>query len=93
MKFKWNENKRNLNIGKHGIDFNDVKTVFDGYTFTIEDTRFDYGEERFITFGLLNGRAVVIVHTEDEESIRIISARKATKNEQEMYIKGIENRL
>ncbi len=93
MKFRWNENKRNLNINKHGIDFNDVRTVFDGYTFTVEDSRFDYGEERFITFGLLSGRAVVIVHTEDEEGIRIISARKATKNEQKMYIKGISDRL
>ena len=93
MKFKWDENKNNLNINKHGIDFSDLKTVFEGYTFTFEDTRFDYGEERFITFGLLNGRVVVIVHAEDEENIRIISARKATKNEQKMYIEGISDRL
>ena len=93
MKFEWDENKRNLNISKHGIDFNDVRTVFDGYTFTVEDTRFDYGEERFASFGLLNGRVVVIVHTEDEEIIRIISVRKATENEQKMYHKGIADRL
>ena len=93
MKFKWDENKRNSNISKHGIDFNDVKTVFDGYTFTVEDTRLDYGEERFISFGTLNGRVVVIVHTEDENSIRVISARRATRNEQEMYYKGIPDRL
>jgi uncharacterized DUF497 family protein len=93
MKFSWDENKRSINRSKHGIDFIDVKTVFDGYTFTFEDTRFNYGEERFVTSGLLNGCVVVIVHTEDEKSIRIISARKATRNEQKMYYQGITSRI
>ena len=45
---------------------------------TVEDERFSYGEQRFVTFGLLQGRVVAIVHTEREEYTRIISARKAT---------------
>ena len=45
---------------------------------TVEDDRFDYGEERFVTFGLLQGHVVAVVHTESENYIRIISARKAT---------------
>ncbi len=48
---------------KHGIDFADAANVFDGLTITIEDTRFDYGETRFLTPGLLRTHVVVIVHT------------------------------
>jgi len=49
----------------------------------------DYGEERFITLGLLKGRVVVIAHTESDEVIRTISVRKATKNEEIGYFKAI----
>lgn len=77
------------NLRKHGIDFLDIPTVFEGSIVTVEDDRFNYGEERFVTFGLLQGRVVVIVHTESEDLIRIISARKATKNEQKTYFKQI----
>lgn len=52
---------------------------------TAEDERFSYGEQRFVTFGLLQGRVVAIVDTEGEECTRIISARKATKYEQRIY--------
>ena len=51
--------------------------------------RFDYDETRFITLGLLDGRVVVIAHTETQEVIRIISVRKATKNEEANYFKEI----
>jgi uncharacterized DUF497 family protein len=89
MQFEWDESKRISNIRKHGIDFFDVSTVFEGSILTIEDDRFDYGEERFVTFGLLQGRVVAIVHTESEDYIRIISARKATKYEQKTYFEQI----
>ena len=58
-------------------------------TITILDDRFDYKEERFVTFGLLQGRVVSVVHTEDDEVIRIISVRKATKNEQKFYFQNV----
>jgi uncharacterized DUF497 family protein len=88
MKFSWDENKRKANLAKHGLDFADV---FAGATFTFEDGRFDYGEERFITVGMLHGRVVVLIHTERRNSIHLISMRKATKHEQEIYFKGFSN--
>jgi Ribonuclease toxin, BrnT, of type II toxin-antitoxin system len=55
MKFEWDESKRLFNIRKHKIDFSDVPVVFNGLIVTVEDERFDYGEQRFVTFGLLQG--------------------------------------
>jgi uncharacterized DUF497 family protein len=64
-------------------------TVFEGDIVTIKDDRFEYEEQRFVTLGLLNGRVVVIVHTEREDVTRIISVRKATKNEERSYFEQI----
>ncbi len=64
MNFEWDDTKRKSNIKKHGIDFINAHMIFDGYTLIIEDDRYNYGEERFITFGILEGRVVVVVHTE-----------------------------
>lgn len=91
MEFEWDEIKRLANLSKHGIDFIDVPIVFDGDIVTVEDERFNYGEQRFVTIGLLQGRVVVIVHTEREECTRIISARKATKDEQRIYFEQLSN--
>lgn len=89
MKFEWDENKRQTNVTKHGIDFIDAQKIFDYDTVTIEDNRFNYGEQRFIAIGLLNGKIIVVVYTEISNKIRIISARKATKNEQQIYFNEI----
>jgi uncharacterized protein len=89
--FEWDEEKRLSNITKHGIDFIGIETVFDGEIITILDDRFEYGEDRFITFGLLDGRIVAIVHTETSTTIRMISQRKAPTNEEENYFKTIGN--
>ena len=91
MKFEWDEEKRQLSLQKHGVDFVGIEEVLEGATVTILDDRFDYEEERFVTFGLLNGRVVVIAHTESDEVIRIISVRKATKNEESSYFKEISD--
>ena len=91
MNFEWNEAKRQINIRKHRIDFINVETIFRGYTITIEDDRKDYGEERFVTFGTMEGRVVAVVHTERGDSIRIISIRKATKYEQKTYFLQISD--
>ncbi len=91
MEFDWNEGKREANLRNHGIDFVGIEEVFEGETVTILDDRFDYGEQRFVTFGILEGRWVAVVHTETDELIRIISVRKATKNEKESYHKAIRN--
>lgn len=91
MTIEWDDKKRQANIRKHGIDFVEVDSVFHDYTVTMEDDRFDYGERRFVTLGLLHGRVVVVVHTEDNDTIRIISMRKATKHEQRRYFSAIQN--
>jgi uncharacterized DUF497 family protein len=53
MEFEWDEANRLANLCKHGIDFLDVSFVFEGDTLTVEDNRYDYGEQRFVAFGLL----------------------------------------
>lgn len=93
MQFEWDEAKRLINIRDHGIDFVDVPPLFDGYTVTMEDTRIDYGEQRFVTLGLLKGRVIVVVHTERRNQIRFISARKATRYEELSYFKTLNDRL
>lgn len=85
MKFTWDETKRISNINKHELDFALTHWIFETDTFTFEDKRITYNEQRFITLGMLNGEVVVVVHTETENEIRVISLRKATKNEQKLY--------
>ncbi len=87
--FVWDEAKRRLNLRKHGIDFTDADKIFRGVTFTAEDTREDYGEQRFLTLGLLEDQVVSVAHTEQGEEIRIISIRKATKHEARFYFSQI----
>jgi uncharacterized DUF497 family protein len=89
MRFDWDEAKRLANIKKHGVDFADIVTIFDMDIFTIEDQRFDYGETRYITFGLYKSQVIVVAHTDDNEAIRIIPARKASKYEEEQYFKAV----
>ena len=91
MRFEWDEAKRRSNIKRHGIDFVNVEIVFAGETVTLLDDRFSYSETRFLTLGLLWGRLVAIAHTETNEIVRIISVRKATKNEGVLYYKEIKN--
>jgi len=91
MRFEWDEVKRQKNIKDHGIDFADLETLFEGVTVLMLDDRFDYGEDRFITLGLINGIVLVVVHTETDEVIRLISARKATKYEEKSYFEEIAN--
>ena len=91
MKFAWSERKRSINIREHGLDFVDAPSVFDGLTFTFEDDRLAYGEQRFVTLGLLAGVLVSIVHTESEDEIRVISFRKGTKREAQLYFREIQD--
>jgi uncharacterized protein len=74
-----------------GLDFIDAPSVFEGATYTFEDDRFAYGEQRFATLGLLAGVLESIVHTETDDEIRIISFRKATKSEARLYLQQVED--
>lgn len=89
MNVEWDETKRRINLRKHGIDFVGCEAIFAGTTKTIVDDREDYGEERYVTFGLLDDRVVAVVHTETADTIRVISIRKAKKHEQALFFEGI----
>ena len=89
MRYAWSESKRRRNLREHGLDFADAPDVFKGVTYTFEDDRLDYPEQRFLTLGLLVGVPVSIVHTETVDEIHIISFRKATRREITIYFESI----
>ena len=77
--------KRKATLEARGLDMARGDEVFAGATLTIEDDRKDYGEDRFITIGFLDGRMVVLVWTPRNDTLRIISMRKANEREQTLY--------
>ena len=87
MKFEWNSSKADLNIKKHGISFKEASTVFgDPLSITIDDPKHSIGEFRLITIGWSsNQRLLVVIHSDTFDTVRIISARLATKNERKQY--------
>lgn len=89
MEFEWDENKNQSNIRKHGISFMDAINVFlDPYRIEREDDRMDYGEVRFQVIGMVSGRLLFVVYTYRNGNIRIISARRANRNERRRYHEG-----
>jgi uncharacterized DUF497 family protein len=91
MRFVWDEKKNRDNVRKHGIDFRDVVDMFSHPMLVRLDTRHDYGEDRWTGVGLLRNIVAVVVYVEweDDETIRIISARKATDYETQQYYKRV----
>ncbi len=89
MRYIWDPGKRQSNLLKHGFDFGDAEIVFNGPTFTYEDDRYNYGEQRWITLGFLKGLFVAIAHTETQSEIRIISMRGGTKYEQSIFFENL----
>ena len=87
--FTWDEAKRKANIAKHGLDVADVGKVFAGPMVLFEDDRNDYGEQRMIGIGLLDYLVVLIVHVESDESIHMISMRKADSDETDLYYHNV----
>jgi len=86
MQFKWDETKRQINLHKHGIDFADVVEVFERPLLIRRDDRDDYGEERWVGMGLMKNYVIVVAYTEtDVDTVRLISARKATRREVKRY--------
>jgi uncharacterized protein len=85
--FEWDETKANSNEAKHGVSFHEAITVFsDINALTIYDVTHSDDEERYITMGFSQRlRILLVVYTEYEPVIRIISARKATSREQKHY--------
>jgi uncharacterized DUF497 family protein len=83
MLFEWDERKRQANLAKHHIDFQDVMRVFDGPVFERVDTR--QGEERVVAIGSIEGVEIVVVYVTRGQRRRIISARRAHRNERQDY--------
>ena len=87
--FTWDEAKRQANLAKHGLDFADAEKVFSSPMVLIEDKRDNYGEQRMIGIGLLEYLVVLIVHVESDETIHIISMRKADSDETDIYYQNV----
>ncbi|MCQ2363081.1 MAG: BrnT family toxin [Acidaminococcaceae bacterium] len=89
IRFEWDENKNKINISKHGVDFNEASSVFDDIdALVIPDKEHSVVEDRFLILGLSSlAKLLVVCHCYrvSESVIRIISARKATRNETAQY--------
>lgn len=94
MNFEWDQLKNEANIAKHHLDFADAPRIFRLPLRISLDERQDYGEDRWVGLGMLDGRFVVVVFTEpDEDIIRIISLRKALPYERKLYEQYLKNEL
>jgi len=94
VNFEWDDEKNNANIRKHGLDFADAWKVFDSTLIVELDDGDYYGEDRWAGVGLLEDRIVKVIFTEPtENTIRVISLRKAKKYERQYYSETIKNRL
>jgi uncharacterized protein len=87
LKFEWNKSKAKDNDAKHGVNFELAKLVFkDPFAVEFLDDRQDYGEERFVIIGTVGGEVLCVAYTERRDVVRMISARRATKHEEEAYL-------
>lgn len=93
LKFEWDENKNEINKRKHGLSFETAREVFyDEFAILFDDPDHSIGEERFLIIGSTKTEQICIVshcYRDSENTIRIISARRATKNEKRIYLDGI----
>jgi len=91
LKFDWDEQKAASNLAKHKIAFAEAGSAFyDAHAVTYPDGEHSHGEPRFLTFGLSDRQRVIVVsHVEIDGGVRIISARRLTREERKIYEKGI----
>jgi uncharacterized protein len=89
LEFEWDENKRQQVIRQRGVDIIYAALIFEGDVLTRRDEREDYGEERMISLGLVDGECFVVVHTEREGVTRLITAWKGGRDERAEYQTGI----
>ena len=90
LKFEWDDAKAQANLAKHGVPFEEAASIFgDPLALTFIDPDHSIDEKRWLTFSVSHtGRLLVVAHTERRRSIRIISARKATRHERGIYEHG-----
>ncbi len=85
LEFEWDENKRQQVIIERGVDILYAAGIFEGSVLTSEDLRENYGERRFVSLGLVEGECFVVVHTERDRGIRLITAWKGGRNDRARY--------
>jgi hypothetical protein len=87
MRFEWDENKAAANLAKHGVSFEEAATVFgDLLSDTFDDPDHSAEERRFVIIGTSErGRMLIVAHTDDGDTVRLISAREPTRGEREFY--------
>jgi uncharacterized DUF497 family protein len=89
VKLEWDDNKRSEALAERGLDFADVAWVDWATALTVEDTRLDYAEARFVTMAPINNRLCVFAWCQRGEALRVISLRNANKRERNKYEKAI----
>lgn len=85
MQFEWDEAKRAKVLDEHGLDFADVVRAFEGPRIEDFDSSHSQTEERWRMLGILDGEAIMVVYTERAGTVRLITARKATVEEAQLY--------
>ena len=86
LEFEWDDAKARANARKHGVTFEHARLAFaDPFAVAVLDDREDYGEERFILLGAAEALLLFVAYTERDERVRIISARRVTRHEQDIY--------
>jgi uncharacterized DUF497 family protein len=85
VKYEWDA----ANLTKHGIDFEDAIAIFDGPVLEKVDKRIDYGEERFAAVGIAHGLELFVVYTWRGRNRRLISARRASRDERKPYYQAV----
>ena len=90
MEFEWDHQKAGINVSKHGVSFAHASTIFgDPLSMTFPDPDHSDDEDRYITIGSsADGVLLIVSHTDRDQRIRIISARKATRRERRIYENG-----
>ncbi len=89
--YEWDADKNRKNVEKHGIDFQTAKRIFDSPIITSRDKRKDYKEIRYVSIGIIDEIAIiVVVHTNREGRTRLISARPASRRERRIYYEQIQ---
>ena len=89
--YEWDDDKNRKNVEKHGIDFETAKRIFDSPIVSRRDERKDYNEIRYVSIGIIDQVAmIVVVHTNRQDRIRLISARPASRRERRIYYEQIQ---
>jgi uncharacterized protein len=92
MELEWDEAKRAKVIAEHRVDFLYAALMFEGPVLTRIDDRRDYGEVRLISLGMVEGECFIVVHTERDGVMRLITAWKGGRDERSYYEAGIARR-